>query len=164
MEAARRTLDVRGDAGTGWSRAWKICFWARLGDGDRAHKLLGSLFEPAVVGAEHRGGTYPNLFCSHPPFQIDGNFGGSAGIMEMLLQSHDGAVTLLPALPEAWPSGEFRGLRARGGVEVSCRWRDGRVVEAWLVSDHDQSVVVRTADGREREVDCRRGARIAVGL
>ena len=164
MEAARRTLDVRGDAGTGWSRAWKICFWARLGDGDRAHKLLGSLLEPAVVGAEHRGGTYPNLFCSHPPFQIDGNFGGSAGIMEMLLQSHDGAITLLPALPAAWPSGEFRGLRARGDVEVSCRWRDGRVVEAWLVSDHDQSVVVRTADGREKEIDCRRGVCTAVRL
>ena len=162
MEAARRTLDVRGDAGTGWSRAWKICFWARLGDGDRAHKLLGSLLEPAVVEWGHRGGTFPNLFCSHPPFQIDGNFGGSAGIMEMLLQSHDGDITLLPALPSAWPEGEFRGLRARGNVEVSCRWEQGRVVEAWLLSGSDCSVKVRTADGREVEVECRKGIKTEV--
>ena len=162
MEAARRTLDVRGDAGTGWSRAWKICFWARLGDGDRAHKLLGSLLEPAVVEWGHRGGTFPNLFCSHPPFQIDGNFGGSAGIMEMLLQSHDGDITLLPALPSAWPEGEFRGLRARGNIEVSCRWEQGRVVEAWLLSGSDCSVKVRTADGHEVEVECRKGVKTEV--
>lgn len=162
MEAARRTLDVRGDAGTGWSRAWKICFWARLGDGDRAHKLLGSLLEPAVVEWGHRGGTFPNLFCSHPPFQIDGNFGGSAGIMEMLLQSHDGDITLLPALPSAWPEGEFRGLRARGNIEVSCRWEQGRVVEAWLLSGSDCSVKVRTADGREVVVECRKGVKTEV--
>lgn len=155
MEAARHTLEVRGDAGTGWSRAWKICFWARLGDGDRAHKLLGSLLEPAIVDVNHRGGTYPNLFCSHPPFQIDGNFGGAAGVMEMLLQSHDGCITLLPALPAAWPTGEFHGLKARGDVEVSCRWESGRVVEAWLTSSSNQQVVVRTADGREITVDCR---------
>lgn len=157
MEAARLTLDARGDAGTGWSRAWKICFWARLGDGDRAHKLLGALLEPAIVEGQHRGGSYPNLFCAHPPFQIDGNFGGSAGIMEMLVQSHDGAITLLPALPTAWSSGEFRGLKARGGIEVSCRWHEGRVTEAWLTSDSDQRVVVRTAEGNEQVVECRRG-------
>lgn len=164
MEAARRTLDVRGDAGTGWSRAWKICFWARLGDGDRAHKLLGSLLEPAVVDGAHRGGTYPNLFCSHPPFQIDGNFGGSAGVMEMLLQSHDGAITLLPALPTAWSDGEFRGLKARGDVEVSCRWVEGRIVEALVKSGVDQRVTVRTADGREVVVDCRRGVNTRVNF
>jgi alpha-L-fucosidase 2 len=162
LEAARRTLDVRGDAGTGWSRAWKICFWARLGDGDRAHRLLGSLLEPAIVEGSHRGGTYANLFCSHPPFQIDGNFGGSAGIMEMLLQSHDGAITLLPALPTAWPSGEFRGLKARGDVEVSCRWSDGRVQEAWLKSSRNQVVTVRTTDDREVEVRCRPGVEVRV--
>ena len=162
LEAARRTLDVRGDAGTGWSRAWKICFWARLGDGDRAHRLLGSLLEPAIVDGSHRGGTYANLFCSHPPFQIDGNFGGSAGIMEMLLQSHDGAITLLPALPTAWPSGEFRGLKARGDVEVSCRWSDGRVQEAWLKSSRNQVVTVRTIDDREVEVRCRPGVEVRV--
>lgn len=164
MEAARRTLDVRGDGGTGWSRAWKICFWARLGDGDRAHRLLGKLLEPAITESGHRGGSYPNLFCSHPPFQIDGNFGGSAGIMEMLLQSHDGAITLLPALPSAWPSGEFRGLKARGNVEVSCRWESGHVVEAWITSGSNQRLTIRTAEGDEREVECRRGVRTRVNF
>lgn len=154
MDAARRTLEARGDAGTGWSRAWKICFWARLGDGDRAHKLIRALLTPAIVDGSHHGGTYPNLFCAHPPFQIDGNFGGSAGVMEMLLQSHDGAITLLPALPAAWPSGEFRGLKARGDIEVSCRWANGKVIEAWLTTPHKQRVVVRTAEGRVLEVQC----------
>lgn len=164
MEAARRTLEVRGDAGTGWSRAWKICFWARLGDGDRAHKLLVSLLEPAIADGAHRGGTYPNLFCSHPPFQIDGNFGGSAGIMEMLLQSHDGDITLLPALPAAWREGSFRGLRARGDVEVSCYWREGKVVEAWIESGHNQRVTIRTTDGRQATVKCRKGKIVKVDL
>lgn len=164
MEAARRTLEVRGDAGTGWSRAWKICFWARLGDGNRAHKLLGSLLEPAIVEGAHRGGTYPNLFCAHPPFQIDGNFGGSAGVMEMLLQSHDGAITLLPALPSAWSSGEFRGLKARGDVEVSCRWTEGIVTEVWVKSGNTQSVTLRTTDGRESVVHCPRGKRVRVEM
>lgn len=162
MEAARLTLDARGDAGTGWSRAWKICFWARLGDGDRAHKLLGSLLEPAIKDGAHHGGTYPNLFCSHPPFQIDGNFGGSAGIMEMLLQSHDGAITLLPALPTAWREGEFRGLKARGNIEVACRWSEGEITDTWLLSATDQTVTVRTADGREQEVECREGESVKV--
>lgn len=164
MEAARRTLELRGDAGTGWSRAWKICFWARLGDGDRAHKLLGSLLEPAIVDGKHRGGTYPNLFCSHPPFQIDGNFGGAAGIMEMLLQSHDGAITLLPALPSAWREGEFHGLCGRGDVEVSCRWSDGKAVEAWLLSGRNQHITLRTAEGIEQEVECRRGVKTHIRL
>ncbi len=164
MEAARRTLDVRGDAGTGWSRAWKICFWARLGDGDRAHKLFRSLLEPAIVDGNHRGGSYPNLFCAHPPFQIDGNFGGSAGIMEMLLQSHDGAITLLPALPKAWSCGEFRGLKARGDVEVSCCWRDGRVVEAWVKSGRNQTITIRTTDGREVELRCVDGVKTRVDI
>lgn len=164
MEAARLTLDARGDAGTGWSRAWKICFWARLGDGERAHKLLGSLLEPSIKDGAHNGGSYPNLLCSHPPFQIDGNFGGSAGIMEMLLQSHDGAITLLPALPSAWQSGEFRGLKARGNIEVSCRWCEGKIEEAWLLSATNQSVTVRTADGRERVVECHEGERVKINL
>ena len=164
MAAARRTLEGRGDAGTGWSRAWKICFWARLGDGDRAHKLLGALLEPAIVDGEHRGGTYPNLFCAHPPFQIDGNFGGSAGIMEMLLQSHDGAITLLPALPTAWSSGSFHGLRARGDVEVSCRWAEGAITEAWITSGSTQTVTIRIPDGRTIEVKCPQGERVRVEI
>lgn len=134
-EAARRTLEVRGDQSTGWSMAWKINFWARLHDGDHAYKLLGDLLRPSVERSTKMtsgGGSYPNLFCAHPPFQIDGNFGGAAGIAEMLIQSQNGMIEWLPALPAAWPSGSFRGLKVRGGGEVSARWTDGRLVEAGL--------------------------------
>ena len=139
-EAARRTLEVRGDESTGWSMGWKVNFWARLHDGEHAYKLVTDLLHPAnSTGTNYSngGGTYPNLFCAHPPFQIDGNFGGCAGIAEMLVQSRDGYVELLPALPAALKDGCFSGLRVRGGAEVSAEWADGRLTCVCLKAEND---------------------------
>jgi len=142
-EAVRKSLERRGDGGTGWSRAWKINFWARLGDGNHAYILLRNLLVPvydANMGYGNRGGgTYPNLFCAHPPFQIDGNFGGCAGIAEMLVQSHTGVIELLPALPDAFASGTFDRLCVRGGAEVSAAWKDHRLTSALVKATVDNT-------------------------
>ncbi len=149
-EACRVTLDRRGDEGTGWSRAWKMCMWARLHDGDRALKLFTNLLEPAIIDSERRqGGTFPNLWCSHPPFQLDGNFGGAAGIGEMLLQSHNGYIDVLPALPTSWKNGSVSGMKVRGGATVNFEWNEGKLTRLELNGGRADSYMIRLPEGAE---------------
>ncbi|ALJ01492.1 alpha-L-fucosidase [Rufibacter tibetensis] len=150
FEAAKTSLVYRGDKSTGWSMGWKVNLWARLLDGNRAYKLIEDQLTPA--GAEESGqsgGTYPNLFDAHPPFQIDGNFGCTSGIAEMLLQSHDGTLHLLPALPDKWQTGEVKGLVARGGYVVDMRWENGKVKALTLHSKLGGNCRIRVANRLE---------------
>ena len=150
--AARRSLEIRGDDATGWGIGWRLNLWARLRDGDHAHDVLRLLLSPER--------TYPNLFDAHPPFQIDGNFGGAAGILEMLVQSGDGWVHLLPALPSAWPKGSVRGVCARGGLEVDLTWAAGRLTEAEIKSSVAGTVRI-LCQGPDRARSTRTGRDLA---
>lgn len=124
--------------------AWKINFWARLKDGERAYKLIGDLLKPAGAGR----GTYPNLFSAHPPMQIDGNFGGSAGIGEMLLQSHEGYIELIPAIPAGWTNGKVRGMKIRGGAEIDFEWVDGKVTSIMIKCTATNNFILKTPEGQ----------------
>ena len=163
--AARRSLEIRGDKATGWGIGWRINLWARLGDGDHAHDVVTLLLSPER--------TYPNMFDAHPPFQIDGNFGGAAGIIEMLVQSRTGRLRLLPALPRNWPAGRVSGVRARGGIELAMAWADGELAEATLtarrtgktrVSCGGAELVIDHAAGSTYRVVRAAGGGLAVGV
>ncbi|KKO90023.1 alpha-L-fucosidase [Sphingobacterium sp. Ag1] len=144
FEAARNSLIYRGDFATGWSIGWKINLWARLLDGNHAYEIIKKML--TVSDENHpEGRTYPNLFTAHPPFQIDGNFGLTAGIAEMLIQSHDGAVHLLPAIPDQWKDGWVKGIKARGGFEIEMQWQKGKIKEVMVFSSLGGNLRLRTA-------------------
>jgi len=165
--AAKKTLEIRGDNTTGWSKGWRINLWARLNDGNHAYKMFRELLtyvEPdgaKNINYTGGGGTYPNLLDAHPPFQIDGNFGGAAGVLEMLLQSDDDTIFLLPALPDNWPTGAVSGICARGGFEVSMRWQNGKLLEAEVLSRNGKRCNLNY-NGKSLSMNTKKGGRYKI--
>ena len=162
LEASKRTLELKGDETTGWSTGWRINLWARMKNGEKAYQIYRKLLT-AVAPEKSRmpnyskgGGTYPNLFDAHPPFQIDGNFGGVAGVCEMLIQSRDGEIELLPALPKAWNEGSVSGLCARGGYEVSFEWKGGKVRDCSIKARNNGTVTLKY-NGQQKTVKLKAG-------
>jgi alpha-L-fucosidase 2 len=145
--AAKKTLELRGDDGTGWSLAWKVNMWARLLDGNHAYTIFKNqlrLTKDNDTNYSGQGGSYPNLFDAHPPFQIDGNFAGTAGIIEMLMQSQNNEIHLLPALPDAWKSGSIKGIVAKGNFTVDISWKEGKLNTATIVSNIGNDCTIRS--------------------
>lgn len=165
VNAAKASLVARGDEGTGWSLAWKINLWARLHEGDHAFLLLRQLLKPVhstKTNMVNGGGSYDNLFCAHPPFQIDGNFGGAAGIAEMLVQSQDSIITFLPALPLAWETGGFNGLCVRGGAAASANWQGGKLMQASITAHVNNRFLITKPAGVQKIVLQKNGVRYPV--
>lgn len=159
--ACEKTLEIKGDETTGWSKGWRINLWARLKDGNHAYKMyreLLSYVDPSGNDTQYSrgGGTYPNLFDAHPPFQIDGNFGGSAGVIEMLLQSHQNRIDLLPALPDAWPTGAVSGICARGGYEIAMDWSEGKLNNVTVLAKSGGNTKL-VCQGKEKEINLANG-------
>lgn len=159
--AATKTLEIKGDNSTGWSTGWRINLWARLHRADKAYqiyrKLLTYVSPEVYKDSKHRsGGTYPNLFDAHPPFQIDGNFGGTAGVCEMLMQCDGETMHLLPALPKEWPAGEIKGIKARGNYEINLVWNNGKVSKASITSKNAGNLTVKY-NGKQKALNFKAG-------
>jgi alpha-L-fucosidase 2 len=164
--ACRKTLEIKGDETTGWSKGWRINLWARLQDGNHAYKMYRTLLRyvdpDGVKDSKHRGGgTYPNLFDAHPPFQIDGNFGGAAALAEMLVQSSEKEIRLLPALPDEWSDGSVKGICARGGFEVSMQW-ENKVLKTVTVFSKQGGNTTLVSGDQQKEVSLAKGKRIEI--
>jgi alpha-L-fucosidase 2 len=165
-DACRKSLEIKGDESTGWSKAWRINLWARLGDGNHAYKMYRELLkyiDPDGLRTNYSGGggTYPNLFDAHPPFQIDGNFGGAASVVEMLVQSDENEIRLLPALPDAWESGLVSGICARGGFEISMKWENKNLTKVSVSTKTDGKTMLRSGK-KEKEIILKNGQKVEI--